>query len=53
MFGMSGEHILILGVVLLFFGPSRLPALGGTLGTAIRNFKGGLAGFSGQPREKE
>lgn len=45
MFGFSGEHLLVLGLVLLFFGPSRLPALGGTLGAAIRNFKGGLSGL--------
>lgn len=45
MFGMSGEHLLILGAVLLFFGPSRLPALGGTMGAAIRNFKSGLSGL--------
>ena len=43
MFGISGEHLLILGIVLLFFGPRRLPELGNTLGKAIRNFKGALA----------
>jgi TatA/E family protein of Tat protein translocase len=44
MFGISGEHLLILGIVLLIFGPKRLPELGNTLGKAIRNFKDSLSG---------
>ena len=44
MFGISGEHILVLGIVLLIFGPRRLPELGNTLGKAIRNFKDAIAG---------
>jgi TatA/E family protein of Tat protein translocase len=44
MFGISAEHLLILGVVLLFFGPRRLPELGNTLGKAIRNFKDAIQG---------
>ena len=44
MFGISGEHILILGVVLLIFGPRRLPELGHTLGKAFRNFKDSVSG---------
>ena len=36
-------HLLIvLGVVLIFFGPSRLPNLGKSLGKAIRGFKQGM-----------
>jgi len=36
-------HILmVLGIVLLFFGPSRLPSLGNSLGKAIRGFKDGI-----------
>jgi sec-independent protein translocase protein TatA len=31
--------LLILGIALLFFGPSKLPELGRGLGTAIRDFK--------------
>ncbi len=34
--------LMVLGVVLLFFGPSRLPSLGHSLGKAIRGFKKGL-----------
>lgn len=36
------EIILILVVVLIFFGPSRLPGLGKSVGEAIRGFKKGL-----------
>lgn len=39
----SLSHILILTLILLiFFGPSRLPALGQSIGKAIRGFKQGL-----------
>ena len=35
-----GEHLLIiLVVVLLVFGPTKLPQLGGALGKTIRDFK--------------
>ena len=34
--------LLILGVALLLFGPSKLPQLGQGLGEAIRNFRQGL-----------
>jgi sec-independent protein translocase protein TatA len=44
MFGISFEHILILGVVLLIFGPKRLPDLGRSLGESIRNFKNAFNG---------
>lgn len=44
MFGISFEHILIVGVVLLIFGPRRLPELGHTMGKAIKNFKDSLSG---------
>lgn len=45
MFGISGEHLLILAIVLLIFGPRRLPELGNTLGKAVRNFKDSLSGI--------
>ena len=44
MFGISGEHLLIMGIVLLIFGPRRLPELGNTLGKSIRNFKDAISG---------
>lgn len=41
--GLSLGHIVIIVVVLLiFFGPSRLPALGQSIGKAIKGFKEGL-----------
>ncbi|MEQ1723563.1 MAG: twin-arginine translocase TatA/TatE family subunit [Pseudobdellovibrio sp.] len=41
--GVSLPHLLILTLILLiFFGPSRLPALGQSLGKAIKGFKDGL-----------
>ncbi|HTL11264.1 MAG TPA: twin-arginine translocase TatA/TatE family subunit [Bdellovibrionota bacterium] len=45
MFGISGEHLLILGIILLIFGPKRLPQLGGTLGKAVRNFRDSMSGM--------
>ena len=36
------EVLVILGIVLLIFGPSRLPGLGKSMGQAIRGFKKGL-----------
>lgn len=42
--GLSFSHLLILFViVLIFFGPSKLPGLGQALGKAIRNFKSGIS----------
>jgi sec-independent protein translocase protein TatA len=42
MFGLSGEHLLILAGILLIFGPRKLPELGASIGKALRNFKEGL-----------
>ncbi len=43
--GMSIIHWVILGVIaMFFFGPSRLPKMGQSLGEAIRGFKKGLEG---------
>ena len=44
MFGISGEHLVILGIILLIAGPKRLPQLGNTFGKAMKNFKDGLSG---------
>lgn len=39
----SLTHLLLLAIIfLIFFGPSRLPQLGQSLGKAIRGFKQGL-----------
>jgi sec-independent protein translocase protein TatA len=43
--GLSGWHILLLVIIILvFFGPSRLPSLGKSMGEAIKGFKKGLDG---------
>jgi sec-independent protein translocase protein TatA len=34
--------LIILAIMLIFFGPSRLPQLGQSLGKALRGFKEGL-----------
>lgn len=40
----SITHILLIAVIfLIFFGPSRLPQLGQSMGKAIRGFKQGLS----------
>ncbi|MFL5358359.1 twin-arginine translocase TatA/TatE family subunit [Archangium sp.] len=47
------EILLIMGVLLLLFGGSRLPQLGSSLGSAIRNFKRGFAGDETPADEKK
>ena len=44
-FGLGfGETLLILAVILLFFGPKRLPDAAASLGKGIREFKDGITG---------
>lgn len=38
------QIILIIAVVILIFGPKRIPQLGKSIGEAIRGFKKGLDG---------
>ena len=48
-----GEIMVILVLALLFFGPSKLPQLGSSLGEAIRGFKKGMSGLDEEkPAEK-
>lgn len=46
------EIALIVFALLLLFGGSRLPQLGSSLGSAIRNFKKGFAGGEEKADEK-
>lgn len=46
------ELLMILAVLLLLFGATRLPALGSSLGSAIRNFRRGFSG-EGEPTPEE
>ena len=45
MFGISFEHLIIVGVILIVVGPRRLPELGNTMGKAMKNFKDSLKGI--------
>ncbi len=38
------EALLIFGVLLLFFGATRLPAMGRSIGQSIKEFKKGISG---------
>ena len=53
MFGRLGatELILILGVALVIFGPSKLPELGRALGRGIKEFKGAAKEFTSEMTE--
>jgi sec-independent protein translocase protein TatA len=42
------ELIIVLVIVLLIFGPKRLPGLGKQLGTGMREFKDSIAGKGGR-----
>jgi sec-independent protein translocase protein TatA len=37
------DGLIVLVIVLLFFGPKRLPALSRSIGESIKEFKGGIA----------
>jgi sec-independent protein translocase protein TatA len=42
---LTPTHLLLLvAVVLIVFGPKRLPEIGRGIGSAMREFKGGVAG---------
>lgn len=47
------EILLIMAVLLLLFGASRLPQLGSALGSAIRNFKRGFGGEESAADDKK
>ena len=38
------ELLILIGLLLLLFGPSKLPGLGKSMGEAIRGFKKGIKG---------
>jgi sec-independent protein translocase protein TatA len=41
------DGLVVLVVLLLFFGPKRLPMLSRSVGESIKEFKGGIADASG------
>ena len=42
----AGEPLLILGIVLLVFGPAKLPALAKSIGQAFSEFRKGAKGIA-------
>ncbi len=44
------EIVLILGIILIIFGPGKLPGLFKSVGETIRNYKDGV---SGKDQDKE
>jgi sec-independent protein translocase protein TatA len=52
MFGLGmGELLVILAIVLVIFGASRLPQLGEGLGKAIKGFKKGISDSDESPKD--
>jgi sec-independent protein translocase protein TatA len=50
--GLSFTHFLLLAIILIvLFGPSRLPQLGSSLGKAIRGFKDAMNELDGDARD--
>jgi sec-independent protein translocase protein TatA len=47
------DLIVVLVIVLLIFGPKRLPALGRDLGAGLREFKDSITGGSGASEDEE
>lgn len=45
--------LLILGIALLIFGPSKLAGLGKGLGEGIRNFKSALKDGENEPKDEQ
>ena len=54
MFGSLGfpEILLILFIVVLIFGTTRIPELGRGLGEGIKNFKKAVSGKEEEPQKK-
>ena len=47
------ELIIVLVIVLLIFGPKRLPGLGKQLGSGMREFKDSISGKGGRDEEDD
>jgi sec-independent protein translocase protein TatA len=47
------DALIVLLVILLFFGPKRLPSLGRSLGEGMREFKDSITGKSGSHDEED
>ncbi len=49
----TGELVIILVIVLVLFGPKRLPQLGKSLGKTVKSMRDGLDGKSEDEEEEE
>lgn len=47
------ELIVVLVIVLVIFGPKRLPGLGRSLGSGMREFKDSISGKGGDEEERD
>jgi sec-independent protein translocase protein TatA len=47
------ELAIVLGIILLIFGPKRLPGLGRQLGTGMREFKDSITGKGGDDEDED
>ena len=47
------ELIIVLVIVLLIFGPKRLPGLGKQLGSGMREFKDSISGKGGRDEDED
>lgn len=47
------DGLIVLIIVLLFFGPKRLPALSRSIGESIKEFRGGIAHSSDSNQKSE
>jgi sec-independent protein translocase protein TatA len=47
------DALIVILIVLLFFGPKRLPALGKSLGQGMREFKDSISGRSKESDEEQ
>jgi len=54
MFGLGVPEIIVVVITLLLvLGPSKLPQLGKSIGSAIKNFKGAVSGKEGGEKKIE
>jgi sec-independent protein translocase protein TatA len=47
------DGLIVLAILLLFFGPKRLPALSRAIGESVREFRGGIGHHSDSEQKSE